>query len=137
MLARFLFRAWKVRRRDHRAELAALSRGIAPGELAIDAGACKGSSPYTLADHRLLLALDCEERHLGAGGVARPFAWLRERGHGGDFVERGKPRPLSEFGPPRHQCQGPGALWNEAGYCINFMLRSGGRGAGVAQPGAV
>ena len=39
MLARFLFRAWKARWRDHRAELAALRAAIAPGALAIDAGA--------------------------------------------------------------------------------------------------
>ena len=253
MLARFLFRAWKARWRDHRAELAALRAAIAPGELAIDAGAHKGSFLYTLAraarpgraiafepqpelasyleracraarlsnvtiercalsdaegerellvpsdgftqgasfetsigterpcrpvkvrtttldrylqgngtrvaalkldveghepallrgaertlaEHRPLLVLECEERHLGAGGMARLFAWLRERGYDGDFVERGRLRPLSEFEPSRHQRQGPGAFWNESGYCNNFVLRHRGRDAGVAKLGAV
>lgn len=253
MLARFLFRAWKARWRDHRAELAALSGAIAPGELAIDAGAHKGSFLYTLAraarpgraiafepqpelasyleracaaarlsnvsvercalsdadgerellvpsdgftqgaslegaigaerpcravvvrtttldrylqgnrervaaikldveghepallrgaertleEHRPLLVLECEERHLGPGGTARLFAWLRERGYDGDFVERGRLRPLRDFEPALHQRSGPGAFWNERGYCNNFVLRHGGRGAGVAEPGAV
>lgn len=253
MLARFLFRAWKARWRDHRAELGALRAAIAPGELAIDAGAHKGSFLYTLAraarpglaiafepqpelasyleraahvarlsnvvvercalsdeegerellvpsdgftqgaslessigaeracrsvtvrtmtldrylqgqrarvaalkldveghepallrgaertlaEHRPLLVLECEERHLGAGGTARLFAWLRERGYDGDFVQRGRLRPLREFEPTLHQRRGPGAFWNEPDYCNNFVLRHRGRGAGVAGTGAV
>lgn len=43
------WRAWRARWRDHRAELAALCGALAPGDLALDVGANKGSFAYTLA----------------------------------------------------------------------------------------
>jgi len=250
MLARFLFRAWKARLRDHRAELAELRAAIHAGDTVIDAGAHKGSFLYSLARaarpgraiafepqprladdlervcaaaalrnvtverralsdregecellvpcdgftqgaslergiaverkceavlvrtttldsvlqgetarvaalkldveghepavlrgaervlaaHRPLLVLECEERHLGAGGLARLLDWLALRGYGGEFVERGRLRPLAEFSLERHQRVGHGEFWNASGYCNNFVLRVG---AGVGPAGKV
>lgn len=86
-----------------------------------------------LAEHRPLLVLECEERHLGPGGVAQVLEWLRERGYGGSFVDRGRLRPIAEFEAARHQRRGDGQFWNRPEYCNNFVLRhtSGVRAKGA------
>jgi FkbM family methyltransferase len=44
--ARFLYRALKARYRGERQEIAAVLRGLAPGDVAVDAGAHKGAYAY-------------------------------------------------------------------------------------------
>ena len=46
---RFLWRAWKARLRDERAEIHALRSSIRDGETAVDVGANKGSCLYWLS----------------------------------------------------------------------------------------
>ena len=46
MKARFLYRALKARYRGERQEVAAVLRGLAPGDVAVDAGAHKGAYTY-------------------------------------------------------------------------------------------
>ena len=73
----------------NRVRVAAITLDVEGHEPALLRGAER-----TLEEHRPLLVLECEERHLGPGGTARLFAWLHERGYDGDFVERGRSRPL-------------------------------------------
>ena len=46
MKARFLYRALKARYRGERQEIAAVLRGLAPGDVSVDAGAHKGAYTY-------------------------------------------------------------------------------------------
>ena len=46
MKARFLYRALKARYRGERREIAAVLRGLSPGDVAVDAGAHKGAYTY-------------------------------------------------------------------------------------------
>jgi len=49
VVVKFLYRGWKARYRDHRAEIQALTSALLPGEIAVDVGANKGSFIPSLA----------------------------------------------------------------------------------------
>lgn len=65
MILRFLWRAFKARYRDEKAEISALIAAIAPGDLAVDVGTNKGSYLYWLsraAAHGKVVAFEPQPR---------------------------------------------------------------------------
>ncbi|WP_150051258.1 MULTISPECIES: FkbM family methyltransferase [Methylomonas] len=48
-VVKFLYRGWKARYRDHKAEILALTSALQPGDIAVDVGANKGSFIPSLA----------------------------------------------------------------------------------------
>lgn len=86
MKARFLYRALKARYRGERQEIAAVLRGLAPGDLAVDAGAHKGAYTYwmrrAVGERGMVVAFEPQPRlaaYLTAVGAAMRWANVRVR----------------------------------------------------------
>jgi FkbM family methyltransferase len=73
-----------------------------------------------LREHSPLLVFECENRHLGKGGIKEVFSYLHEKGYEGSFVCKNKLLPLNLFLASEHQNE---LDWkNKRLYCNNFVF---------------
>ncbi len=102
------------------ARVAAVKIDVEGHELAVLRGARD-----LLREHRPLLVVEIEQRHLTGHTVRDVLDHLAGEGYGGHFL-RGQTRaPLAEFDPARHQRAAGEGYWNARGYCHNFVLTPG------------
>ena len=60
----------------------------------------------TLAEHRPLLLVECEARHLRDARMGEVFGWLGDHGYRGAFFERGALEDIARFDAGVHQVTG-------------------------------
>lgn len=77
---------------------------------------------HILKTHRPIIVCECEERHLGLGGVQQLLDYLKGLGYSGYFVNRSRLEPLSQFDVTRHQPTVGEQFWKKKGYCNNFIM---------------
>lgn len=69
-----------------------------------------------------LLVFECESRHLGHRRITDVFRQLEKLGYRGDFIRRGRARPIGEFREEVHQSRDGEWFWKSAAYCSNFVF---------------
>ncbi len=69
------------------------------------------------------LIVECEARHLKKRSVSEVLQYLDSLGFQGNFVHRGRLRPIAEFDPQIHQKAATEQFWGDKDYCNNFVLR--------------
>jgi FkbM family methyltransferase len=75
-----------------------------------------------LSRHKPVVVLECETRHLTNATVLDVVRYVEDLGYEGSFIQRGKPRPVSEFDPDIHQKSEGERYWNSKDYCNNFVF---------------
>ncbi|CCE02055.1 FkbM family methyltransferase [Bradyrhizobium sp. STM 3809] len=78
----------------------------------------------TLRRCRPLLVVECDRRLATLARMKQTFALLLGLGYRGEFLARGRLRPLSAFDPEIHQRADGEWFWKRKDYCNNFVFRS-------------
>ncbi len=82
----------------------------------------KGAEKILRRD-RPTLVFECEQRHLAQGRVHDCLNYLLDLGYEGEFINRGRLRPIQEFDLPIHQNAVGDRFWTADTYCNNFVFR--------------
>lgn len=99
------------------ARVGALKIDAEGAELAVFQGASR-----ILSEQAPLLVFECEQRHLDEGTVADVFAFLKELGYRGSFIQGKGLHPIEQFDPSVHQAQTGVRFWDEEAYVNNFVF---------------
>jgi len=78
----------------------------------------------TLRRCRPLIVVECDRRLATIDRVKETFSLLRGLGYSGQFLSKGKLRPLAAFDPDIHQRADGEWFWKRKDYCNNFIFRS-------------
>jgi FkbM family methyltransferase len=97
--------------------LAAMKVDVEGHELAVFRGAAQ-----TLVQHRPVILVECEARHLSKHTMREVFVFLEGLGYVGQFFTTDGLRPLAEFRQEIHQPQSGARFWDAPGYCSNFLF---------------
>lgn len=97
--------------------VALLKIDVEGGELDVLKGAER-----ILRQHRPVLLLECEQRHLSQGTVADCLQYLAGLGYEGSFFDQGRSVPVANFDPAVHQSMAGDQFWTAPTYCNNFVF---------------
>ena len=97
--------------------VALLKIDVEGGELDVLKGAER-----ILRQHRPVLLIECEQRHLAHGTVADCLQYLAALGYDGSFLDRGRAVPVALFEPSVHQAPVGDRFWTAPTYCNNFVF---------------
>tara|TARA_R110000764_G_scaffold9881_3_gene31038 strand:- start:832 stop:1506 length:675 start_codon:yes stop_codon:yes gene_type:complete len=97
--------------------VALLKIDVEGGELDVLKGAER-----ILRQHRPVLLMECEQRHLNEGTVADCLTYLAQLGYDGKFFNQGRPVPVAHFEPSVHQAPVGERFWTAPTYCNNFIF---------------
>lgn len=97
--------------------VALLKIDVEGGELDVLKGAER-----ILRQHRPVLLMECEQRHLTQGTVADCLQYLAALGYVGSFLDRGHSVPVARFEPSVHQAPVGDRFWTAPTYCNNFVF---------------
>lgn len=85
----------------------------------------KGAEKILRRDHPTLV-FECEQRHLAQGSVHDCLNYLLALGYEGEFIDRGRLRPIQEFDLAIHQSAVGERFWTADTYCNNFVFHHPG-----------
>ena len=85
----------------------------------------KGAEKILRRDHPTLV-FECEQRHLAQGSVHDCLNYLLALGYEGEFIDRGRLRPIGEFDLAVHQSAVGDRFWTADTYCNNFVFHHRG-----------
>lgn len=85
----------------------------------------KGAEKILRRDHPTLV-FECEQRHLAQGSVHDCLNYLLALGYEGEFINRGRLRPIDEFDLAVHQSAVGDRFWTADTYCNNFVFQHRG-----------
>ncbi len=97
--------------------VALLKIDVEGGELDVLRGAER-----ILRQHRPVLLMECEQRHLNEGTVADRLTYLADLGYAGQFLNRGRAMTVDRFVPSVHQAPVGDRFWTAPTYCNNFIF---------------
>ncbi|MGV8929879.1 MAG: FkbM family methyltransferase [Brevundimonas sp.] len=97
--------------------VALLKIDVEGGELDVLKGAER-----ILRQHRPVLLMECEQRHLSQGTVLDCLQYLAALGYDGQFFDRGRAVPVADFDPAVHQAPVGEQFWTAPTYCNNFVF---------------
>ncbi len=93
-------------------------------ERAVILGACD-----VIEEHRPVIVLECETRHLHGCTTGDVFDALLAMDYSGTFCSCGREHALSDFDPVIHQAPVGERFWDAPGYVNNFVFRPSRGGA--------
>lgn len=76
-----------------------------------------------LRQDRPTLIFECEQRHLASGSVHDCLTYLADLGYRGQYIDRGRQKPIESFDLAAHQSDVGDHFWTAETYCNNFVFR--------------